>query len=388
MTFFRRHLKILEFALRSLLRRKYKNLALIAVYAFTIAVLASVLFLTRALRLEADAVLAETPALVVQKMAAGRHDLIPISRAAQIRDIPGVSDVQPRFWGYYYDSLTRANYTVMSAPEGPSQVSMLSGRLPEADGECALGAGVAAARYAEPGGDLALVDAQGTGRMFSVVGVFSSESALLTNDLVLLTRDGVRAFFDFPEQLATDLAVSVANDNEVATVAAKIKGRFPDTRPITRSEILRTYDAVFHWRSGMMLTIFASALIAFAILAWDKATGISAEEKREIGVLKAVGWDTSDVLTLKFWEGAVVSLLSFLLGVIAAHVHVFWFGAAALAPVVKGWSVLFPSFRLTASMDPYQIFVIGFLTVVPYVASTVVPSWKAALTDPDSVLRS
>jgi len=32
-----------------------------------------------------------------------------------------------------------------------------------------------------------------------------------------------------------------------------------------------------------MLTIFASALIAFLYLAWDKATGIGAEEKHEIG---------------------------------------------------------------------------------------------------------
>ena len=39
-----RHLKILEYALASLLRRRFKNLAILAVYAFTIATLASILF--------------------------------------------------------------------------------------------------------------------------------------------------------------------------------------------------------------------------------------------------------------------------------------------------------------------------------------------------------
>ena len=54
--------------------------------------------------------------------------------------------------------------------------------------------------------------------------------------------------------------------------------------------------------------VLSGALFAFIILAWDKATGLSAEEKREIGILKAVGWETSDILLMKFWEGAAVSL--------------------------------------------------------------------------------
>ncbi len=160
----------------------------------------------------------------------------------------------------------------------------------------------------------------------------------------------------------------------------------PDTRPITGSEIGRTYDAVFNWRTGMMLTVFFSALVAFGVLAWDKATGISAEEKREIGVLKAIGWDTSDVLELKFWEGMVVSLTSFLLGLIVAYVHVFFFGAPMLGRVLKGWSVLFPEFHPVPYVDLYQIFVMGFLTVVPYIASTLMPSWKTAVTDPEEVM--
>ena len=35
----------------------------------------------------------------------------------------------------------------------------------------------------------------------------------------------------------------------------------------------------------------------------------------------------------------------------------------------------------------YRLFVLGFLTVVPYVAATVAPSWKAAVTDPEEVMR-
>jgi ABC-type lipoprotein release transport system permease subunit len=128
-------------------------------------------------------------------------------------------------------------------------------------------------------------------------------------------------------------------------------------------------------------------VIAFCILAWDKATGISAEEKQEIGILKAVGWDTSDVLVMKFWEGIIISMTAFFLGVIAGFVHVFFLNATILAHIIKGWSVLFPEFQLRPHIDLYQVLTLGFLTIVPYVASTVIPSWKAAVTDPETVMR-
>ena len=66
--------------------------------------------------------------------------------------------------------------------------------------------------------------------------------------------------------------------------------------------------------AGMMIVILLGLLLAFIIFAWDKASGLSVEERKEIGILKAIGWETSDVILMKFWEGMVVSLSSFLTG--------------------------------------------------------------------------
>jgi len=383
-----RRLKILEYALSALWRRRGKSLAILAVYTLTIAVLASVLLLTHSLREETTLLLQDAPDIVVQRLMAGRHELIPEEAAAAVRKIPGVGEVRPRFWGYYYDGITGSNYTVLGLDRRPAHLSLLAGALPDGAGQCAIGAGVAAARSLALGDELVLTDSRGVGEIFDVVGVFKTESSLLTNDLIVMRDEDLTRFFAFPPGLATDLSVEVFNPSEVETVAAKIKHIYPDSRPITRSELIRTYDAVFHWRSGMVLTLFASALIAFCILAWDKATGISAQERREIGILKAIGWETGDVIELKLWEGAALSVTAFLLGLLLAWIHVFFFGAWLLAPVLKGWSVLFPQFRVLPDVDLYEIFVLAFLTVVPYVASTVIPSWKAAITDPEAVIRA
>lgn len=380
-------LKILEHALCSMARRKQKNFAIIAVYTLTVATLASILFLTQSLRNEAANVLLDAPDLVVQRLAAGRHDLIPNRYAAEIAKLPGVGTVTPRVWGYYYDSLKKVNFTLMGIAGGNDDLRLFAGAFPQTDKQCALGDGIAKAYGVDIGDSLVLVDAQNRTLLYEITGLFDHQSNLLTNDLILLTEPELRRFFNLPADKSTDLAVQVYNQREISTLAKKIKYQLPDTRPIGKSEILHTYDTVFNWRSGIMLTVFMSALIAFCILAWDKATGISAEEKREIGILKAVGWDTSDVLMLKFWEGLAVSLSSFLLGSIIAYLHIFFYGASALTPVIQGWSVLFPEFRLTPAIDLYQIFVLAMLTIVPYIACTVIPSWKSAITDPDSVMR-
>jgi ABC-type lipoprotein release transport system permease subunit len=115
---------------------------------------------------------------------------------------------------------------------------------------------------------------------------------------------------------------------------------------------------------------------------------LSAEEKKELGILKAVGWETSDMLFMKFWEGSAISLSSFLLGALLAHGQFILSSWVLFEPVLKGWAVLYPAFKVTPSIDAYQMATLFFLTVIPYTVATIVPSWRAATIDPDSVMRA
>ena len=382
-----RHLRLLEYALASLLRRPVKNAAILVVYTLMIAMLATLLLLTHSLKTEAVQLLADGPELVVQRTMAGRHELIPIAAAQTVATIPGVGTVSPRVWGYYYDSLTGANYTLLAIDPVAPPLQLVSGRLPQTDGECAIGAGVAAVRRVGVNDDLILIDSRNIGSVFTITGIFQAESRLLTEDLLVMPTASLRRFFGMPADMATDLAVSVNNPSEIDTVAGKVRRLLPDTRPITRRELLRTYHAAFDWRGGMLLALFSATLLAFCIMAWDKATGLSAGERQEIGILKAIGWDTADVLLLKAWEGLTISLLAFLLGFALAFGLVFHWGSPLLAGALRGWSVLFPELHPVPYFDLYQIATLAFLTIVPYVASTVIPMWRAAVTDPDEVMR-
>lgn len=378
-TWLNRQRSLADYMLAALGRRKGRNLALVTVYASVVFVIASAMLFAMALEREANLVLAAAPELTVQHVKMGRHEMIDGAEIAKLASIRGVASVEGRLWGYFYDAGHGANYT-FQVPADPGLVP--------GPGQAIIGEGVPRARGATwEGAPLFLSRYTGDMVKFEVVRVLEADSALVSSDLVLLNEADFRAFFGLPDGVWTDLAVSIRNPREIETVIGKAARVMPDARFITRDEIRRTYQKLFSWREGLLVALAGAAILAFAILAADKASGLSAEEAREIGILKAIGWDTRDVLSMKLWEGAVISLGAFLIGVVGAYLHVFGFGAGLFAPVLKGWSVIYPEFRLAPVVDGMQLATLFLITVLPYTAATLVPIWRVASSDPDQVMR-
>ncbi|CUW41053.1 ABC-type transport system, involved in lipoprotein release, permease component [Magnetospirillum sp. XM-1] len=371
-----RQRNLLDFSLSSLSRRRGKTLGMLVVYTAIVFVLASVMLFSHAVRREAATVLAKSPEVLVQRMVAGRHDLIPARHLDAIKGIRGVQTAEGRLWGYLFDPAAAANYTLM-VPTNP--------RIEP--GKVVIGDGVVRVRSADPGDLMSFRAHDGALVQFKVESAISRDSALVSADLFLVAEEDFRRLFGIPAGLYTDLAISVRNPREVGKIAEKIDAALPDTRIVLRDEILRTYESVFDWREGMLLVLLAGSVLAFGIFAWEKASGLSAEERREIGILKAVGWETGDVIRLKMMEGLVVSLSAFLVGYLLAYAHVFHLGAGLFEPVLKGWAVLYPKYRLTPFVDELQVATLFFFTVFPYTIATVVPIWRAAIVDPDQVMR-
>ena len=368
---------LIDYTLAALSRRKVRHLGLLLIYTLLVFLFASVLLLSQGLRREAALLLQDAPEVIVQKLSVGRHDLLPAAWLDTLRQIRGVSSAQGRLWGYYYDPAIKANYTLMAAPERHL-----------ATGEILIGAALARTRQIGISDYLSLRTANGQPLPLKIVGILESVSELLSADLLLMSEADFRQLFQLTPDLYTDAVLSVRNPREARTVANKISLALPNSRPILRTEILRTYDAVFHWREGVLFLILSTLLLAFLILAWDRAAGLSAEEKREIGILKAIGWETRDILSMKLWEGTLLSLTAFLIGYLLAWWQIFHGGARLFAPVLKGWAVLYPDFQLTPSIDLQQILILLAVTVLPYIIATLIPSWRAAIIDPDAAMRT
>ena len=389
-----KHLNILDYSLASLWRRRMKNLSVFVVFSGVIFLVASFQMVTQALTETASLALQNAPEITIQKITAGRQVSIPLAYAERLSSLFGIRDTVPRVWGYYFDEVQGANYTVMGVdvsrmPLGKKLgLTLEEGVVPDSEqrGWAVIGNSVDEIVKQKGGSLLNLFRPDLSIASFDIKGVFKHETGVLTDDMIVMQIDDARNLFGIPPDVATDLCVYVTNPSEIGTIAKKIADLLPDTRVLTRGQIRKTYQVVFGWRSGFASVCLLAALAAFVIFSWDKASGLSPEEKREIGILKILGWETSDILEVRFWEGFLVSGLAFMMGCTLAYIHISFFDASLFKPVLIGWSVINPTLDLVPSFKVSNFLLVFCFSVLPYLAATVIPAWRSASVPADSAL--
>jgi ABC-type lipoprotein release transport system permease subunit len=390
------NLYLIEYAINAILRQSYKNFFIVTVFTILTFLLTSVFFITNSLRYEMDSTVDTLPQIIVQKMKAGRHYDIDVNRVDKILEIPGVSDAVARVWGYYYFENAGVNFSVVGIEQYENQyknsfVNLVKkfdfDKLKE-NSSMLVGAGVKRTMensyYKEY---FNFIKPDGTLKKVTLGGVFDGDTNLESNDMIIMPQEIVREIFDLDPSKATDIVVKVANPMEIQTVASKIKLMFPDTRIITTGDLKVSYQNIFDYKSGIFLALFIVTLFTFFIIIYDKASGVTSEEKREIGILKAIGWTVDDVLKEKFYESFVISLFSYGLGVGLSLAYVYLFQAPLLRDIFVGYSQLKTNFELPFVFDMQTLFLVFLLSVPIYIAATIIPSWKVATLEADEVIR-
>jgi ABC-type lipoprotein release transport system permease subunit len=390
---FEKQLNILDYALQSLWRRRLKSGGIIVIFTAVIFLVASFQLTVKALNDEADRDLGTAPEITIQKMTAGRQESIPLAYIDKLAGIWGIRRVVPRIWGYYFDATTKANYTVIGVdpllmPQGNRLAEILAGGSLPGASEAVIGRGIKQIlRLPDKGAMLSMFRPDLSLKSFKITGIFKENTDLLTYDTILMNPADSRDLFSLPEGEVTDLCVYVANSDEIGTIARKIAARLPDTRVVSKNQVKETYRAVFGWRGGFGSICLLTAIAAFIIFAWDKASGMSPDERKEVAILKVLGWQTTDVLGLRFWEGFIVSFLSFLMGYSLAYLHVSFFSAQLFRPILVGWSVIYPALNLHPVIEFSDALLIFSLVVPPYMAATIIPAWRSAIIPPDAAVN-
>lgn len=385
---------ILVFALRALSRRKARSVALGGGLAFAVALVAAVIFLTEALRAEAERAHEAHPDIVVQRLVAGRPTTIDAKSAAKLGDIPSVKGVVPRVWGYVFVPALQGNVTVVGSTNAAPPIATTNGVLDEGRdvvaGAHEMIAGAELARFLgmRIGDELGLPSANPDAHALKLVGTFRSSLDLYTSDVVICDEADARALLGMPEGEATDLAVAIANPAEARVVAKTIVERMPGARVIERDLLARVYHLAYGRRAGFVLGAAIPAILALLVLAWDRASGVGPDERKEIAVLKAVGWSTADVLWAKLFEAILVGFLATAVGLLLGYAWIFWLGAPGLRPALVGWSVLYPRAALTPAVDVAQLVGITLSVLGPFVLLSIVPAWRASIADPLETMRS
>lgn len=388
--------KLVEFALTSLSARKGKYTFIAIVFTFLIFLSSSVFYITSSLQKEAKYAISNMPDIVVERQIAGMKQLINKSRIDRIVQIPGIDYVEPRIWGLYHFEYLRSNLTIIGVDVYAENRQNLLSRVATGENATALlsnnsmvtGYKLAktlksiynsyAYSFQTPNGDIVVMNIGGT---------FRTSSQMTSNDTVLMKPEIAAKILGIPDNKATDIAVYVPNAEETDNVAQKIVSIFPDTICVTKAQMKAAYQNMFDYKKGIFLLLFSTCILTFLMIVYDKLSGLGVEEKKEIAVLKAMGWTVSDILKVKFYESAVIAAISFLAGNIISLLYVYLLHAPFLRNVFMGYAYLKPDFNLAFQVNGAPVVTVFLLTVPLYFAAVLIPTWRSAVTDASESIR-
>ncbi len=365
-------------AFRELKRRPTESLVLIAALLLTTAAAAFPLLLAQATTTATGRMLKDAPSLVVRQYNALGWTPLPGDRSVALaQSVAGVVAARPRTWGR------------VAGPDGPLTVIGIDPRLPAARGSTVLRRGEAVA-----GADVAWDRAQPfltlAGRKavaFKVVGRFGRQADIAEPKLVGLHIDDARELLEIPSGYASDLAVEVFNPAEETAILPDLTAAFPWTvRITTRTQTAGVYAAALARMSTMAVAFLVPALLATSLLV------IVAIRERfgrrfEIGLLKALGWTTGDIVRLQFVRALILVVPAAAGGMLLAGGLVFWPRANWFGRLCPEWQGLAARPVFTAA-DAGLIFLeVTGLVVLPFLAAALATVLRCTLADPQAMLE-
>lgn len=378
-------LPLLAWAVRNALRHPW-DWALTALgLGCLVALLGTALLLGEAASRTSAAILAAGPDLVVRRAAANRFMSLPVSEAlTAVESMPGVVRAIPRVWGSV--AFGKTPVTVFS--RSPMAVGMDPEALPglaahPARGRAVLGPGLSAAERPSA------VTLQGLVVLtLAVAGILDGETGVILNDVVILHPADARQLLGLGENEATDLAIEVFHEGEAEAILPELARAFPWPVAVsTRKQTQGAYTAGFARRGSLAAMAALPAMLGLALLT---AATVRSQTGRagDVGLLKALGWTTQDILAQQLLQALVVGLPAAAAGAGLAYGLILWPGVEWPGRFFFGWESTPPALHLDPSGAGMVLVELAVLILMPYLTAVLWPAFKSAAADPVDLLET
>jgi ABC-type lipoprotein release transport system permease subunit len=330
----------------------------------------------------------------------GRRVPIPVHAVTQIREIEGVQVVTPRIVGRIALGADHEDAVLVGMPvtHFPSAVTCVEGRLPHPAQRNELVVGTELARRLQLHvGDLLppfYHSSQGD-RVSEVVGLFESDVSLWQARLILTTFDSASEIFDQPS-LATDLLVECRPGyQERVTKAIERNLALSDTpgsagaraRVTSREELQAVLPSGLLHRGGIFNLHFVLVFaVGIPVILVTSGLGLS-ERRREVGILKATGWQTDEVLLRGGVESFALSLAGACAATLLAYIWLRWLNGFWIASIFLNGVDVVPALQVPFRLAPIPALFAFLLSFALVMTGTLYSSWRAATVAPIEAMR-
>lgn len=369
-------------AFRDLLRRPFESLLLGITLTLTVAILGTLLLFPRALHDTLNTLLKATPAIILRCVDATGFCPLPVQESVLASEnVVGVVSVRPRIWG------------LVNGPDGPlTIVGVLEDKIPKAlasgltrlpnQGEVIIGFGVSIGPSAD------ILKLKGViSRNYQVIDRLSEKTSMFTHDLVLMNPEDARQLIGLPKGYACDLAIDVFHENEQDAILSDLIASF--SWPVECVTRLQS-QGLCAGRLNRGRTLIAIAVIP-AVLALCLLVAVNTRKsmgrQSDLGIMKAMGWTTGDIIRFQLYRELSVCLPSAAVGICLSFILVYGPGAGWAADFFLGWKTLPPSLYLETTGAATVLLEMAGLILVPMIASAFLPALKGATSDVHDMIK-
>ena len=377
-------------------KHKSKHIAISLISILIVFLISSVLFMSSSIQKEMFTTLDSQSDFVVQKMNQGRIVNTPNSWIEDFSDINGIENVQQRVYGQYYFEPSRKYFTIVGVDLFEESVNKNIKKLLaqlnissflEKD-SMIIGNGVR--RELDK---LYYSDAYAFklyNRELKNVTIFKDlpkDANIIANDLIIMDISLAKEILNINEDESTDIVLNVPNDLERSNTKVELILKHLDIRIIQKEDIKKAYENLYNYKGGIFLILFIIVMITFVLILYQRYTMVSSSDKKEIGILKAVGWSIKDIIKLKISETFIIALIAFLIGVIIAYIFVYIFNAPLLSNIFLGFHNLENNVSFNPSIGFSDIVTLFIFFIIPFISAVLIPVWKIAVIDANESMK-
>jgi ABC-type lipoprotein release transport system permease subunit len=384
-----KHRNLLFAALADLLRRRVRSMVVTLCLSAILFPLVTALAISEGLRFQAEIAVREGADFFVSTDQYGGSGAISMAFLEEISTLHGVSRATARVVGRTYFANRLVAVVGIDRESLFALKPLVQGTLPDARGEVLVGPSIAEEFAVEPGIRFTL--ALNNRKVFKSVGTLSP-TCLWGSDVLIMHLKDANEFFRIKGD-ASQLLLYTSPQN--APVVKKSLSDLTNLKgtPLSaiqiqdRAHIEDRLGCGYGYMGGIFIVLFVIGA-ALAVSAFLVTSGFGLKElDREIGVLKAVGWRTWEVLEKVVIENLLISLTAVSLSILLSIFWIKGLNGILIAQFYVAEVGLIPNVDIPSRYLPsHAVFYLLFALIVTLIGS-LFSTWRKARITPTELMR-
>jgi ABC-type lipoprotein release transport system permease subunit len=368
-------------------KHRKNHLVVFLISSFLLFVVASVLFLSSSIQKELEISLSTQADIIVQKYLGGNLVNTPAEWVDEFWELQGVRSVEGRVYGTYYYEPKEHHFLIVGIDfyddENLAYIKRITNNFDSdqflSKKQMLIGSGVKKffEKYAYNDYYIFRPPDRSKQKVY-IYNTFVDTTKAFSNDMIIVDIQTAKTILGIASNEVKDIAIRINNQDELQTLYNKLIMAHFDTRIITKDELQRYFLSIFNYKGGVFLSLYIVVIITFMLLLYQRYSQVNRYDKKEIAILRLVGWSVNELIWLKIIENLLIVVWAYCLGVVAAIINVYYFDAPLLRDIFLGNQNLSNESYFIPAIDIASLSLLFFLFVIPFVFAILIPLWRVS----------